>query len=87
MLRTILGKNELIDVEHVANVLRTLARHNVATTKEHWRATAEWAILWAREEAEKKGGSTASAEDLFMLIFNRAVDGWNSCEPRNGRPT
>jgi hypothetical protein len=74
MPQTILGQIGLIDVDHVASMLRALAPSNINANNVDWRAKAKRAISLAKTEAAKSGGSVASAEQMFMLIFNWAID-------------
>jgi hypothetical protein len=74
MQQTFIGQNGLIDVEQVANMLRSLALAQTDRGPRNWRSKAEQEIEFAKKEAAKNGGSIASAEQMFMLIFERAVD-------------
>jgi hypothetical protein len=73
MRRTIIGQDGLIDVEHIANMLRSLALPQVDIRKVNWWSKAEQEIENAKKEAAKVDGSIASAEQIFMRIFERAV--------------
>jgi len=79
MPQTIIGQNGLFEIDYVASMLRALlfsaiARSNIDANSVDWRAIAERVISNARAEAAKSGGSVASAEQMFMLIFNWAID-------------
>ena len=74
MPQTIIGQNGLIDVEHVAGMLRSLAPSTIDASKVDWRANAERAISFAKSEVAKSGGLLASAEQLSALIFDWALD-------------
>jgi NifU-like protein involved in Fe-S cluster formation len=74
MPQIIFGQTELIDIEHVAEMLRALAPSNIDTSSVDWRTNAERAIAHAKTEAGKRGGSLASAEQMSMLIMNWAID-------------
>ena len=74
MRRTVIGQDGLIDVEHVADMLRSLALPQINRRNVNWWSKAEQEIDDANKEAEKNGDSIASAEQIFMRIFERAVD-------------
>jgi hypothetical protein len=71
--QTIIGQDGLIDVEQVANMLRSLALPQSLRRNVNWRSKAEQEIEGEKKEAAKNGGSIASAEQIFMRIFERAV--------------
>jgi len=73
MRRTIIGQDGLIDVEHIANMLRSLALPQIDIRNVNWWSKAEQEIEDAKKEAAKNGGSIASEEQIFMRIFERAV--------------
>lgn len=74
MRRTIIGHDGLIDVEHIADMLRSLALPQVNRRKVDWWSKAEQEIEDVKREAAKNDGSMVSAEHIFMRIFERAVD-------------
>ncbi len=74
MSQAIIGQNWLINVDHVASMLRALAPANIKADNVNWRAKAARAISLAKAETAKSGGSATSAEQISMLIFNWAMD-------------
>ena len=72
--QTILGQKGLIDVDHVASMIRALAPATIDVDNLDCRANAARAIWLAKTEAAKSGGSIVSAEQIWMLIFNWATD-------------
>ena len=74
MRRTIIGRDGLIDVGHVADMLRSLAPSEISKRNIDWWSKAEQEIEDAKEGMAKNGDSIVSAEQLFMRIFERAVD-------------
>jgi hypothetical protein len=79
MRRTIIGIDGLIDVEHVADMLRSLALPQINRRNVNWWSKAEQEIEDANNEAAENGGSIASAEQIFMRIFRRAIDERSQC--------
>ena len=73
MRRTLIGQDGLIDVEQVANMLRSLAPPQIDGRNVNWRWKAEQEIEFANKEAATNVGSIASAEQMFMRIFEGAV--------------
>jgi len=74
MPQTIIGQNGLINVDNVASVLRALLSSYINANNVDWRAIAERVIYRAKTEVAKSGGSVTSEEEIFMLIFNWAID-------------
>ena len=74
MRQTIIGHDGLIEVEQIANMLRSLALPLIDGRNVNWRSKAEQEIEVAIKEVSKDDGSIASAEQIFMRIFKRAVD-------------
>ena len=74
MSLTIIGQKALIEVDHVASMLRALAPVNISADNVDWRTNAARAISLAKAEAAKSGASVASAEQMSMLILNWALD-------------
>ncbi len=74
MPQTIIGQSRLIDVDYVANMLRSLAPPHIDKNKVNWWANAERAIELAKNEAAKNGGSIASAELMSSQIFGWALE-------------
>lgn len=73
MRQTLIGHDDLIDIEQIANMLRSLALPAIGGGNQNWRSKAEREIEGAKGEAARNGGSIASAEQIFMWIFERAV--------------
>jgi len=73
MRRTIIGNDGAIDVEHIADMLRSLALPQVNRRNVNWWSKAEKEIEDAKKEAAENGGSIASAEQIFLRIFERAI--------------
>jgi hypothetical protein len=74
MSQTIIGQSRLIDVDYVANMLRSLAPPRIDKNNVNWWANAERAIELAKNEAGKNGGSIASAEIMSSQIFGWALE-------------
>jgi hypothetical protein len=55
-------------------MLRSLALPQVNRRNVNWWSKAEQEIEDAKKQAEKNDGSIASAEQIFMRIFERAID-------------
>jgi hypothetical protein len=72
--RTIIGQDGLINVEHVEDMLRSLAPSGINKRNVNWRSKAQQEIEDAEKEAARNGDSIVSPEQIFMRIFERAVD-------------
>jgi hypothetical protein len=72
--RTIIGQDGLIDVGHVADMLRSLAPPRINKRNVNWWSKAEQEIEDAKKGVAQNGDSIVSPEQVFMRIFERAVD-------------
>ena len=61
-------------MESIANMLRSLALPQMNGRNVNWWSKAEQEIEDANNEEAENGGSIASAEQIFMRIFRRAID-------------
>ena len=55
-------------------MLRSFALPQINRRNVNWWSKAEQEIRDANDEAATNGGSIASAEQIFMRIFRRAID-------------